>query len=169
MPNITLPDGSVRSFEQPVTIAQVAASIGTGLARQRDQQRLRSAHAELEKRVEERTRELAEVNEKLLGQIGERLRARPAIAMRLNLFAGLAFIGLGIQPPQSEWGSMTAEGAQYIVTGEWWLFLFPGLAIVVMVLAFNLVGDGMQDAHRGFTAVHDCQAADLARHGLLGA
>ncbi|WMJ71510.1 bifunctional diguanylate cyclase/phosphodiesterase [Stenotrophomonas sp. 24(2023)] len=53
----------------------VAQNIGTGLARQRDQQRLRLAHAELEKRVEERTRELAEVNEKLLGQIAERLRA----------------------------------------------------------------------------------------------
>lgn len=53
----------------------VAQNIGTGLARQRDQQRLRLAHAELEKRVEERTRELAEVNEKLLDQIAECLRA----------------------------------------------------------------------------------------------
>jgi len=53
----------------------VAQNIGTGLARQRDQQNLRLAHAELEKRVEERTRELGEVNDKLLGQIAERLRA----------------------------------------------------------------------------------------------
>lgn len=65
--------------------------------------------------------------------------------LNILLLSGLSFIGLGIQPPQSEWGSMTAEGAQYIVTGEWWLFLFPGLAIVVMVLAFNLVGDGLRD------------------------
>ena len=53
----------------------VAQNIGNGLARQRDQERLRNAHADLEKRVDERTRELADVNDKLLGQIGERLRA----------------------------------------------------------------------------------------------
>jgi peptide/nickel transport system permease protein len=40
---------------------------------------------------------------------------------------------------------MTAEGASQIVTGEWWLFLFPGLAIMITVLAFNLVGDGLRD------------------------
>ena len=53
----------------------VAQNIGNGLARQRDQEQLRNAHADLEKRVDERTRELADVNDKLLGQIGERLRA----------------------------------------------------------------------------------------------
>ena len=68
-----------------------------------------------------------------------------AMGYALLTMAALSFIGLGIQPPQSEWGSMTAEGAQYIVTGEWWLFLFPGLAIVLMVLAFNLVGDSLRD------------------------
>lgn len=56
-------------------LAFVAHNIGNGLARQRDQERLRHAHAQLERRVEERTRELGEVNQKLLAQIGERLRA----------------------------------------------------------------------------------------------
>jgi peptide/nickel transport system permease protein len=74
------------------------------------------------------------------------VQATLAMGYALLTMSALSFIGLGIQPPQSEWGSMTAEGAQYIVTGEWWLFLFPGLAIVVMVLAFNLVGDGLRDA-----------------------
>jgi peptide/nickel transport system permease protein len=73
------------------------------------------------------------------------VQATLAMGYALITMAALSFIGLGIRPPQSEWGSMTAEGAQYIVTGEWWLFLFPGLAIVVMVLAFNLVGDALRD------------------------
>ncbi|MFO1083039.1 MAG: ABC transporter permease [Reyranellaceae bacterium] len=73
------------------------------------------------------------------------VQATLAMGYALLTMSALSFIGLGIQPPQSEWGSMTADGAQYIVTGEWWLFLFPGLAIVVMVLAFNLVGDGLRD------------------------
>jgi peptide/nickel transport system permease protein len=68
-----------------------------------------------------------------------------AMGYALLTMAALSFIGLGIQPPQSEWGSMTAEGAQFIVTGEWWLFLFPGLAIVLMVLSFNLIGDSLRD------------------------
>ena len=73
------------------------------------------------------------------------VQATLAMGYALLTMAALSYIGLGIQPPQAEWGSMTAEGAQYIVTGEWWLFLFPGLAIVVMVLSFNLIGDGLRD------------------------
>jgi peptide/nickel transport system permease protein len=73
------------------------------------------------------------------------VQATLAMGYALLTMAALSFVGLGIQPPQSEWGSMTAEGAQYIVTGEWWLFLFPGLAIVLMVLSFNLVGDSLRD------------------------
>ncbi|MCJ7514025.1 MAG: ABC transporter permease [Anaerolineales bacterium] len=59
--------------------------------------------------------------------------------------AGLAFLGLGITPPTAEWGVMVAEGAQRIITGEWWTWLFPGLAIVIIAFAFSLVGDGLRD------------------------
>jgi peptide/nickel transport system permease protein len=73
------------------------------------------------------------------------VQATLAMGYALLTMAALSFIGLGIQPPQSEWGAMTAEGASQMVTGEWWLFLFPGLAIMVTVLAFNLVGDALRD------------------------
>jgi peptide/nickel transport system permease protein len=73
------------------------------------------------------------------------VQATLAMGFALLTMAALSFIGLGIQPPQSEWGAMTAEGAGQMVTGEWWLFLFPGLAIMLTVLAFNLVGDGLRD------------------------
>ena len=73
------------------------------------------------------------------------VQATLAMGFALLTMASLSFIGLGIQPPQSEWGVMAAEGASHIVTGEWWLFLFPGLAIMITVLSFNLVGDGLRD------------------------
>jgi peptide/nickel transport system permease protein len=59
--------------------------------------------------------------------------------------AGLSFIGLGVRPPTPEWGIMVAEGANYIVSGEWWLALFPGLWLMLAVLTFNLLGDGLRD------------------------
>jgi peptide/nickel transport system permease protein len=59
--------------------------------------------------------------------------------------AGLAFLGLGITPPTAEWGIMVSEGAQRIITGEWWVWLFPGVAIVLAAFAFNLLGDGLRD------------------------
>jgi peptide/nickel transport system permease protein len=73
------------------------------------------------------------------------VQATLAMGWAILTVAGLSFIGLGIQPPASEWGYMTAEGATYIVSGEWWIFLFPGLAIMITVLAFNMVGDGLRD------------------------
>jgi len=73
------------------------------------------------------------------------VQATLAMGFAILTVAALSFIGLGIQPPQSEWGAMAAEGASYIVSGEWWIFLFPGLAIMVTVLAFNLVGDSLRD------------------------
>ncbi|NBC31318.1 MAG: ABC transporter permease subunit [Alphaproteobacteria bacterium] len=59
--------------------------------------------------------------------------------------AGLSFIGLGVTPPTPEWGIMVAEGANYIVSGQWWLALFPGLALMLAVFTFNLMGDGLRD------------------------
>lgn len=59
--------------------------------------------------------------------------------------AGLSFIGLGVRPPTSEWGIMVAEGATFIVSGEWWIALFPGLALMFAVFCFNLLGDGLRD------------------------
>ena len=59
--------------------------------------------------------------------------------------AGLSFIGLGVQPPTAEWGIMVAEGANYIVSGEWWMAIFPGAALMLAVFTFNLMGDGLRD------------------------
>ena len=59
--------------------------------------------------------------------------------------AGLSFIGLGVRPPTPEWGIMVAEGATYIVSGEWWMALFPGAALMLAVFCFNLLGDGLRD------------------------
>ena len=59
--------------------------------------------------------------------------------------AGLSFIGLGVRPPTPEWGIMVAEGAQYIVSGEWWVALFPGAVLMLAVFCFNLLGDGLRD------------------------
>jgi peptide/nickel transport system permease protein len=59
--------------------------------------------------------------------------------------AGLSFIGLGVRPPDAEWGIMVAEGAAFMVSGEWWVALFPGLALMVAVFCFNLLGDGLRD------------------------
>jgi peptide/nickel transport system permease protein len=59
--------------------------------------------------------------------------------------AGLSFIGLGVRPPDAEWGIMVAEGATYIVSGEWWLAIFPGIALMLAVFCFNLLGDGLRD------------------------
>jgi peptide/nickel transport system permease protein len=59
--------------------------------------------------------------------------------------AGLSFIGLGIPIPAPEWGVMVSLGASRIISGQWWPSFFPGMAIVVTVMAFNLIGDSLQD------------------------
>jgi peptide/nickel transport system permease protein len=60
------------------------------------------------------------------------------------LTAGLSFIGAGVRPPTAEWGAMIAEGAQNIFTGEWWIAIFPGIAIVIVVTGFALLGEGLR-------------------------
>ncbi len=59
--------------------------------------------------------------------------------------AALSFLGVGVQPPTASWGAMISEATE-IFDSAWWYMTFPGLALVLTVLAFNLVGDGMQDA-----------------------
>jgi peptide/nickel transport system permease protein len=59
--------------------------------------------------------------------------------------AGLSFIGLGVSPPAAEWGIMVAEGAGLIISGEWWVALFPGAVLMLAVFTFNLLGDGLRD------------------------
>ena len=60
--------------------------------------------------------------------------------------AALSFLGVGVQPPTASWGQMIADGDARSSTRAWWYMLFPGVALVLTVLAFNLVGDGLQDA-----------------------
>jgi peptide/nickel transport system permease protein len=59
--------------------------------------------------------------------------------------AGLSFIGLGVRPPTPEWGIMVAEGAAFMVSGEWWIAFFPGITLMIAVFCFNLLGDGLRD------------------------
>ncbi|MDM0035159.1 ABC transporter permease [Variovorax sp. J22P271] len=74
-----------------------------------------------------------------------------AVQVSLNLGwailngAGLSFIGLGVRPPTPEWGVLVGEGAQFILTGQWWVALFPGLALFAAVYAFTLAGDALRD------------------------
>ncbi len=67
------------------------------------------------------------------------------IPANILLEASLSFLGVGVQPPQSSWGKMLSDATQIFDTA-WWYMLFPGLALLLTVLAFNLVGDGLQDA-----------------------
>jgi dipeptide transport system permease protein len=59
--------------------------------------------------------------------------------------AALGFLNMGAQPPTPEWGTMLAEAREFI-TRAWWVVTFPGLAILITVLAINLIGDGLRDA-----------------------
>ena len=76
----------------------------------------------------------------------------PSILTKMTLDLGfviliassLSFLGLGVQPPTPDLGSMVADGAKYL-PDSWWLTVFPGLAILVAVFGFNLVGDALRE------------------------
>ncbi|NKC33447.1 ABC transporter permease [Falsiroseomonas selenitidurans] len=87
----------------------------------------------------------------LLGQVAPNILPIMVVQMSLTMgyailnAAGLSFIGLGVRAPTPEWGIMVAEGASFIVSGEWWVALFPGATLMVAVFCFNLLGDGVRD------------------------
>ncbi|NGM19012.1 ABC transporter permease [Roseomonas stagni] len=87
----------------------------------------------------------------LLRQVGPNIMPIMVVQMSLTMgyailnAAGLSFIGLGVRAPTPEWGIMVAEGAAFIVSGEWWVALFPGATLMTAVFCFNLLGDGVRD------------------------
>ena len=76
----------------------------------------------------------------------------PSLIVRVSLdmagviliAAGLGFLGLGVAPPQAEWGKMVADGRELILS-QWWVCTYPGIAIFIVSLGFNLIGDGLRD------------------------
>lgn len=68
------------------------------------------------------------------------------VADAILLVAYLGYLGLGISPPATDWGAMLSNGTQYVFLNYWWLIYPAGLAIIVVVVAVNLVGDGLRDA-----------------------
>lgn len=68
------------------------------------------------------------------------------VADAILLVAYLGYLGLGIAPPATDWGGMLSDGTQNIFTNYWWLIYPPGLAIIIVVVAVNLIGDGLRDS-----------------------
>jgi len=68
------------------------------------------------------------------------------MAIAILSAAALSFIGLGVEPPTPEWGSMLAQGREFVLSGYWPLTVFPGLAIALVVFGLNMLGDGLRDA-----------------------
>lgn len=69
-----------------------------------------------------------------------------ALAGAILSAAALGFLGLGAIPPEPEWGAMLGDSYRYLTSGAWWAVVFPGVAIMLIVLGFNLLGDGLRDA-----------------------
>lgn len=67
------------------------------------------------------------------------------LAIGIVIEASVSFVGLGVQPPTPSWGNMLAEARNYLMSGDWWLSVFPGATISLSVVGFNLLGDGLRD------------------------
>jgi ABC-type dipeptide/oligopeptide/nickel transport system permease subunit len=74
------------------------------------------------------------------------VQATMGLAGAILSAAALGFLGLGAIPPEAEWGAMLGDSYKYLSSGAWWAVLYPGLAIMLSVLGFNLLGDGLRDA-----------------------
>lgn len=68
------------------------------------------------------------------------------VADAILLIAYLGYLGLGISPPATDWGGMLSDGSAFVFTNYWWLIYPPGIAIIVVVVAVNLIGDGLRDS-----------------------
>jgi peptide/nickel transport system permease protein len=68
------------------------------------------------------------------------------LSYAILLEASLSYLQLGVQIPTPSWGNMLQDGQRELLYGAWWLTLFPGLAIFLTVLSFNMLGDGLRDA-----------------------
>ena len=67
------------------------------------------------------------------------------MAWAVRVTATLAFIGVGIQAPTPEWGAMIRQGSEYMISGEWWVAIFPGTALVILIIGFSMLGDGLEE------------------------
>ena len=67
------------------------------------------------------------------------------MAWAVRVTATLAFIGVGIQAPTPEWGAMIRQGSEYMISGEWWVAIFPGVALVILIIGFSMLGDGLEE------------------------
>lgn len=73
------------------------------------------------------------------------VKATLGLGFAILTVSSLSFLGMGVQPPTAEWGNMISEARSYIISGQWWMATFPGLAIMTSILGFNLMGDGVRD------------------------
>lgn len=73
------------------------------------------------------------------------VQASADIGAAILTAAGLSFVGLGPRPPQADWGAMVSSGRQYVISGQWWIAGFAGIAITLAAMSFNLIGDVIRD------------------------